>query len=157
MNQSVPEIVVIEAPSPADRDAILNPLIAYNDGNGPPSGFQPMAIVLRDPSTGETVGGLWGKSSYDWVFIELLVVPEQWRGQNVGTLLLQKAEEVGRARNCVGLWLNTFGFQARGFYEKNGFEVFGTIDDYPHGSNCSFMRKLLEPKESRQEQGHERK
>ncbi|PVE21009.1 GNAT family N-acetyltransferase [Microvirga sp. KLBC 81] len=144
---SLPEIIVSEAPSPADYDAILHPLISYNDSKGPPSRFQPLAILLRDPNTGETLGGLWGKSSYDWVFIELLVVPEQWRGQNVGTLLLQKAEEVGRVRNCVGVWLKTFGFQARGFYEKNGFELFGSLDDYPRGSNCYFMRKLLEPKE----------
>ena len=143
MSQSLPEIIISETPGPADREAILHALVSYNDSNGPPSGSQPLAILLRDPSTGETVGGLWGKSSYDWVFIELLVVPERWRGQNVGTLLLGKAEEVGRERNCVGLWLNTFGFQARGFYEKNGFEVFGSVDDYPRGSNCYFMRKLL--------------
>ena len=143
MSQSLPEIIISETPGPADREAILHALVSYNDSNGPPSGFQPLAILLCDPSTGETVGGLWGKSSYDWVFIELLVVPERWRGQNVGTLLLGKAEEIGRERNCVGLWLNTFGFQARGFYEKNGFEVFGSVDDYPRGSNCYFMRKLL--------------
>lgn len=143
MSQSLPEIIISETPGPSDREAILHALVSYNDSNGPPSGFQPLAILLCDPSTGETVGGLWGKSSYDWVFIELLVVPERWRGQNVGTLLLGKAEEIGRERNCVGLWLNTFGFQARGFYEKNGFEVFGSVDDYPRGSNCYFMRKLL--------------
>jgi GNAT superfamily N-acetyltransferase len=147
MRQILPEIVISDAPNPADREAILQRLAAYNKINGPPSGFQPLAILLRDPDTGETVGGLWGKTSYNWVFIELLVVPDQWRGQSVGTMLLRKAEEVGRERNCIGLWLYTFGFQARGFYEKNGFEVFGTIDDYPRDSNCSFMRKLLVPRE----------
>ncbi|MBO1907538.1 GNAT family N-acetyltransferase [Microvirga sp. 3-52] len=147
MRQSLPEIVISDVPNPADREAILNSLIAYNRSNGPPPGFQPLAILLRDPKTGETVGGLWGKSSFDWVFIEYLVVPERWRGQNIGTLLLRKAEEVGRERNCVGLWLDTFGFQARGFYEKNGFELFGTLDDHPRGSNRYFMRKLLVPEE----------
>jgi GNAT superfamily N-acetyltransferase len=145
MSQSLPEIVFSETPSPADREAILNPLISSNRSNGPPSNFQPLVFLLRDPITGETIGGLWGKSAFDWVFIEFLVVPEQCRGQNVGTLLLRKAEEIGRERNCVGLWLNTFGFQARGFYEKNGFELFGTLDDHPRGSNRFFMRKLLEP------------
>jgi GNAT superfamily N-acetyltransferase len=147
MRQILPEIVISDAPNPADREAILQRLAAYNKINGPPSGFQPLAILLRDPDTGETVGGLWGKTSFNWVFIELLVVPDHWRGQNIGTMLLRKAEEVGRERNCIGLWLYTFGFQARDFYEKNGFEVFGTIDDYPRDSNCSFMRKLLGPRE----------
>ena len=147
MRQILPEIVISDAPNPADREAILQHLATYNKINGPPSGLQPLAILLRDPDTRETVGGLWGKTSYNWVFIELLVVPDQWRGQNVGTMLLRKAEEVGRERNCIGLWLYTFGFQARSFYEKNGFEVFGTIDDYPRDSNCSFMRKLLGSRE----------
>jgi len=147
MSQSLPEIVVSKAPSHADREAIRTALVSYNQRNGPPSGYQPLAILLRDPNTGETVGGLWGESSFDWIFVELLIVPEQWRGRNVGTSLLRKAEEVGREWNCVGLWLDTFGFQARGFYEKNGFEVFGTLDDHPRSSHRYFMRKLLEPRE----------
>lgn len=147
MSERLPEIVINETPSQADREAILHALLSYNDSKAPPYGFQPLAILLRDPSSGVTVGGLWGRSSYNWVFIDLLVVPEQWRGQNIGTLLLQKAETAGRERNCMGLWLYTFEFQARGFYERNGFEVFGTVDDYPRGSNCYFMRKRLEPRE----------
>jgi len=147
MSQTLPEIVMNEAPSHADCEAIRNALISYNQRNGPPSGDQPLAILLRDPNTGETVGGLWGESCFDWVFIELLIVPEPCRRQNLGTALLRKAEEIGRERNCVGLWLDTFGFQARGFYEKNGFEVFGTLDDHPRGSHRYFMKKLLEPRE----------
>jgi len=50
MSEILPEIVVIEAPSSADRDAIHKPVVAYNDTNGPPSGLQPLAIVLRDPA-----------------------------------------------------------------------------------------------------------
>ncbi len=30
--------------------------------------------------------------------------------------------------------LDTFDFQARGFYEKNGFHVFGTIENYRSGT-----------------------
>jgi hypothetical protein len=91
MTQSLPEIVISDAPNPADREATLQRLAAYNKINGPPSCFQPLAILQRDPDTGETVRDLWGKTSYNWVFIELLVVPDPWRGQNVCTMLLRKA------------------------------------------------------------------
>jgi ribosomal protein S18 acetylase RimI-like enzyme len=44
---------------------------------------------------------------------------------------------------CVGVWLNTFSFQALGFYQRLGYEVFGSLDDHPRGSQRYFMRKLL--------------
>jgi GNAT superfamily N-acetyltransferase len=143
MDSDLPEIVVSEAPGSAECQAIMSRLIEYNESKGFRTGFEPLAILLRDPGTGETVGGIWGKSSYDWLYLEFFFVPEAYRGRDVGTLLLQKAEEVGRARGCIGLWLSTFAFQAPGFYERNGFECFGTLDDRPSGSKFHMMKKLL--------------
>ncbi|RZM14506.1 MAG: GNAT family N-acetyltransferase, partial [Pedobacter sp.] len=72
---------------------------------------------------GNHVGGLWGKCAYDWLFVDLLAVPEEYRGENHGKALMERAEEIARANDCVGMWLDTFEFQARGFYEKLGFQV----------------------------------
>ncbi|MEA3146360.1 MAG: hypothetical protein QOI53_1859, partial [Verrucomicrobiota bacterium] len=36
-----------------------------------------------------------------------------------------------------------FDFQARGFYEKNGFHVFGTIENYPIGHERYYLIKRL--------------
>lgn len=41
------------------------------------------------------------------------------------------------------LYLDTFDFQARPFYERHGYEVFGTLDDYPPGHSRFFLRKDL--------------
>src|SRR5918993_5792203 len=144
MSYTPPEMVVSHEPGAAVREAILTPLVAYNESHAPPHGFQPLAILLRDPDTGETLGGLWGRSVYDWIVVELLVVPERWRGQKIGTALLRRAEAIGRERGYVGVWLDTYEFQARGFYEKNGFEILGTLDDHPRGSRRYFLRKRLE-------------
>ncbi len=54
---------------------------------------------------------------------------------------MERAEEIARANDCVGMWLDTFEFQAREFYEKLGFEVFGTLDDHPIGQKKFFLRK----------------
>ncbi|MDB5536981.1 MAG: Acetyltransferase family protein, partial [Devosia sp.] len=43
----------------------------------------------------------------------------------------------------VGIWLDTFSFQARPFYEKLGYSVFGTIPDYPPGGARYFLSKTL--------------
>ena len=39
--------------------------------------------------------------------------------------------------------LKTFSFQARGFYEKNGYRVTGVIEEYPPGESFFWMVKEL--------------
>jgi GNAT superfamily N-acetyltransferase len=136
-------IEVTSDPDPADREAILGPLVAYNESRASQTSAEPLAIYLRDPQTRAIIGGLWGRSVYEWLFIELLVVPEALRGQGLGTALMRQAEQSARERGCLGIWLDTFEFQARGFYEKLGYAVFGRIDDYPEGSPCYFLKKRL--------------
>jgi GNAT superfamily N-acetyltransferase len=133
-------IVPIETPSEADREAILAPLRAYNIRHAGDPRIKPVALVLTDDA-GRKVGGLWGRCSYDWLFVELLSVPEGQRGGNYGSALMAQAEGIARDHGCVGMWLDTFEFQARGFYEKLGFEVFGTMEDYPVGGRRLFLRK----------------
>ena len=80
------------------------------------------------------------------MFIQYLFVPEDLRGQGVGTELMQRAEDWGRSQGLTGIWIDTFEFQARGFYEKLGFTVFGTLEDHPVGSRRYFLQKRLTPK-----------
>jgi len=56
---------------------------------------------------------------------------------------MDRAEAIARAHGCVGIWLDTFSFQARGFYEKLGFAVFGTMEDFPPGHQRFFLQKRL--------------
>jgi ribosomal protein S18 acetylase RimI-like enzyme len=62
------------------------------------------------------------------------------RGSGLGRHLMRQAEEEARSRSCRGVWLDTYSFQARGFYERLGFVVFGTIEDYPPGQRRIFMQ-----------------
>ena len=68
-------------------------------------------------------------------------MPEDLRGQGVGTRAHAARRGLGRAtQGLIGIWLDTFEFQARGFYEKLGFTVFGTLEDHPVGSRRYFCR-----------------
>lgn len=134
------ELHAIDAPDAADREAIAAPLRAYNLSKVPTLDIQPLVIALRD-AQGRTIGGLWGETALDWLHIDLLGIPESMRGQDVGTAILRRAEDIARERGCVGAWLDTFAFQARGFYEKNGYSVFGEIPDHPVGGARYFLRK----------------
>ena len=134
------ELHAIGSPVAADREAIAAPLRAYNLGHVPTLAIQPLVIALRDEH-GHTIGGLWGETGLDWLHVDLLAVPESLRGQDIGTALMQRAEAMARDRGCIGAWLDTFAFQARGFYEKLGYSVFGEIPDYPVGGARYFLRK----------------
>jgi GNAT superfamily N-acetyltransferase len=135
-------ITTPEIPSDADREAVLAPLRAYNVSRAGDPRIRPVAVLLTD-ERGDRVGGLWGRCAYNWLFVELLAVPEAHRGGTYGTALMEQAEQIARANGCIGIWLDTYEFQARGFYEKLGFEVFGTLDDHPVGQKRFFLRKHL--------------
>lgn len=138
-----PQLLILDAPAPAEREAILGLLRGYNRAHAAPAAEATLTVVLRDEE-GRTVGGLIGVSAYDWLIVELVFVPEEMRAQGVGTALLARAEEAARARGCKGMWLDTFSFQARGFYEKLGFELFGAVEDHPIGAARYFLKKTLD-------------
>lgn len=136
-------IVVPDAPGDQDRAAILRTLIAHNEKAAGPSGLQQICLLIEDPETGLAVGGLWGRITYDWLFVELLALPESSRHAGLGTDILTRAETMARDHGCVGVWLDTYTFQAPGFYEKRGYEVFGTLADHPRGSHRLFYKKVF--------------
>jgi len=142
--KNMPSIEVDESPDPALRDAILKPLKDFNESRVGPIRPEPLAVTLRDPESGAVMGGLWGGLVVSWLYVDLLVVPDGFRGQGLGTELLRRAEDIARKRGCIGMWLHTASFQATGFYEKLGFQAFGTIPDYPPGHATIFYLKRLD-------------
>lgn len=139
----IPYIIVDENPEPKHRQAILSPLLNYNDTRVGSPTLRPFAVFLRAPEIDAVVGGLWAYSVYDWLFVELLFVPEAMRRNGIGSMLMRHAEDAAVNRSCVGVWLDTYSFQARGFYEKLGYEIFGALDDFPKGESRYFLRKIL--------------
>jgi len=139
-----PAIARIGEPAPHHREAIADPLSRFNDARiGGGEWPEPrLALGLRG-ADGRILGGLWGTSYYNWFFLDLLVLPDHLRGQGIGTALLARAEAEARARGCVGIWLDTFSFQAADYYPRHGYAVFGEIADYPGPHRRFFLSKRL--------------
>jgi len=135
-------VSLTDAVSEELRKAIVAPLVAYNDSQASPSQSRPIAVVLRDDANA-VIGGLWGHTGYGWLVTQLLVVPASLRGRGVGSEIMRLAEREAWVRGCRGAWLDTFEFQARGFYERIGYECFGELQNYPVGFARFFMRKTL--------------
>jgi GNAT superfamily N-acetyltransferase len=136
-------IIVEEHFNQESMDAVGDPLDRFNTERAGAHHHQPLAILIENPVTGERQGGLWGESFYDWLFVKLFFIPDTLRGHGLGQRILTQAEEIAKARGCTGVWLDTFEFQARGFYEKLGYTVFGTINDFPKGFSRFFLQKRI--------------
>jgi GNAT superfamily N-acetyltransferase len=102
----------------------------------------PLDIVIRN-EVGEIVGGLIGSTYWGWLEVNVLWVADGLRRLGYGRTLLRMAEAEARTRNCSHVMLTTYSFQARGFYEKEGYRVVGEMADYPPGAAYYWMRKDL--------------
>jgi GNAT superfamily N-acetyltransferase len=144
MADSVPDPVVSFEPEPADavRAAVLAGLRAYNRRHAEAPDFRPLVLAARS-ADGVIIAGLVGDTGWRWLHIDLLWVIDGHRGRGLGRRLLHAAEDEGRARGAGYAYLDTFDFQARPFYEREGYTVFGVQDDFPPGHQRFFMRKDL--------------
>lgn len=77
------------------------------------------------------------------LYVHVLYVDEKYRKRGLGSRLLKKAEEDAKAKGAKLVHLDTFDFQAKDFYLKHGYEIFGTLEDCPKGHNRYYLRKNL--------------
>ena len=104
--------------------------------------FFPMGFFLRSPR-GEWLGGCIGEIWGGWLHIRNLWVTQSLQGAGHGGRLMDAAEAYGVERGARAVTLETHSFQAKDFYLKRGYEVFGTLDEYPPGHAKYFLRKVL--------------
>src|SRR5438034_86040 len=104
---------------------------------------RPLPVVVSDPDTNEVLGGITGRTSLGLLFIDLVFLPDDLRGDGLGSRILRLAEDEGRRRGCRTAMLYTISFQAPGFYARHGWRVFGEIACDPPGTSRIFMTKSL--------------
>ncbi|HEX8370307.1 MAG TPA: GNAT family N-acetyltransferase [Pyrinomonadaceae bacterium] len=102
-----------------------------------------LTFFLR-AAEGSIVGGVHGNSGdWGWLYISTLWVSETVRGGGYGTALMREAEREALGRGCRSIYLDTFSFQAVGFYLKLGYRIFGELEDFPPGHKRVFLQKTL--------------
>ena len=130
-----------DEPSDADARRVVEGLVRFNDQRGAPEEWRGLSVLARDDH-GSVRGGLLGYTHWGWLFLSHLWIDEPLRGRGYGRSLLELAEAEAVRRGCAHVHLDTFSFQARGFYEAHGYEVFGALEDFPPGHTRFFLRKL---------------
>ncbi|MDR7856780.1 GNAT family N-acetyltransferase [Tissierella sp.] len=93
---------------------------------------------------GEVLAGI-NSELYCWncLYISILWVKEDCRKEGYGSALLNAVEKIAKDKGCKLVHLDTFDFQAKDFYLKQGYEVFGVLEDCPEGHKRYYMKKNI--------------
>jgi GNAT superfamily N-acetyltransferase len=135
--------VVFDPYAAADiRHTVATFVDSYNIAVTGRADWYPVAFLVRD-ETGEVLGGLLGEIWAAWLHVRTLALAAPARRRGFGTELMKRAELYAVERGCTDAFLDTFSFQARPFYEKLGYRVFGMLENHPVGHQHYFMTKQL--------------
>jgi GNAT superfamily N-acetyltransferase len=122
--------------------ALWDGLLAFNRGQAGALRHTRTVLSVRDPK-GRIVGGLIMQSYWRETYVELLWLSARARADGWGRKLVGEAERRARRRGSRLIHLNTYSFQAPGFYEKQGYRRFGRISGSPKGASRLFYVKDL--------------
>lgn len=147
------QLVIDLEPTDAILHHVKQQIVSFNNHHFEVTERNPIAIIAY--SDGEFT---FGKSNVDfekiagaitgvifgrWLMIDYLYVAESHRGNRLGNTLLSKLEEVAMENGCEMAQLDTLEFQAKPFYEKQGYKVKMKMEGYPQTGTRYFMQKVL--------------
>ncbi|HEX2092459.1 MAG TPA: GNAT family N-acetyltransferase [Longimicrobiaceae bacterium] len=139
-----PTIHLDEHPSGEDLDRVARGVRDFNRavaGQEPP---RSVGCFLRDED-GCVVGGVWGMLWGSSLRVLALWVDESLRGQRHGATLLRELESYAAGQGYLLAHVETLDFQARPFYERQGYQLFGELEEVAPGHTLYFLRKDLPP------------
>lgn len=129
--------------SPTERDTaeIHEMLKAYNLAKREKSENIPLGIFVEED--GKKLAGLIGEVFGNWLSIKYLFVAEFLRGQGIGRSLVECAEAEAKAHGAKYAFVDTFDFQAPGFYKKLGYREVFALTEYPYTGSRTYYTKEL--------------
>ncbi|MBM7343459.1 GNAT family N-acetyltransferase [Pantoea coffeiphila] len=135
------KITITDKPAAADEEYVIDSLWTHN-AKTTPVDIHPLFLTLRDEQN-QIMAGLVARTWWGGLEVQYLWVSDDCRGKGVGRDLMQNAEQEARKRGCHMAYVDTFDFQARGFYEKLGYSVYGELGDYAHQHTRHYLAKKL--------------
>jgi len=127
--------------APEDQRLALDRLIAFNAAAAGPLAHRELFVSLRQDEA--LRGACIGRTYWGWLFVDILWIADEFRGQGYGKTLIGMAEDEARSRGCRHAYLDTFSFQAPDFYRRLGYAEFGRLPDFPEGHSRHFLTKAL--------------
>lgn len=128
-------------PSHQEKDEITKGLWNHN------SFFHPVEIkqflITITDNKGIVKGGLIAQTWWKMLEVQYLWIHEDFRGKGYGKEMMLRAEAEAKEDQCHKAYVDTFDFQAKGFYEKLGYKVWGTLDGFADKFERIYLHKNL--------------
>jgi GNAT superfamily N-acetyltransferase len=121
-----------------DAEALLRTLRDWNSQFIGTAAFEPLRLGIGVP--GNVGAGVVAETGLGWLFIHGLWVLPSLRGQGLGRMIMAEAHAKARQRGCHAALVDTMDWQARPFYEKLGYQVFGELADFPKGHKRFYLQ-----------------
>ncbi|NCE63127.1 GNAT family N-acetyltransferase [Pseudoflavonifractor sp. 524-17] len=124
---------------PEIQDCLHKKLQQYNANYM--TGFKDYSLHIEED--GAVVAGIVAGSVGDTLEVEFLFVDDAVRGRHLGAALLSEAEHRAKADGIKRVLLNTYSFQAPGFYRKMGYhQLFALHPCFDSYSQHFFIKEL---------------
>ena len=142
--------VIVEKSDPDGISSKLwRGLLRFNRERVGPLRYKRTVLSVRDDKR-RLLGGLILESYWRESYIELLWLSTRARAAGLGSRLIQETERRAKRHGSRLIHLNTYSFQAPGFYEKHGYKRFGAMAGSPKGQSRHFYVKQLGATKSEQ-------
>lgn len=141
----LPLLEITNEVSPADKKYVKDNLWGYNLRVTDGLLKQPdvwINLVLKDDQ-GQVWGGIFCDTYLYCLYIEDMWIDEHYRGLGYGETLIKEAERIAREAGCTFAHTSTFSYQSPGFYQRQGYQIYGVLDDFPDGIKEYFLKKKL--------------
>jgi ribosomal protein S18 acetylase RimI-like enzyme len=135
------KIEITDAPAAADEALVVAGTHDYNAAFVGKD-VRRLCVFARDEE-GAIMGGLTGKTYWNYLEIAFLWVNERHRRLGHGSELVKAAELEARQRGCQYALLDTYSFQALGFYQKLGYAEFGRLAGFSGKHVRYYLHKAL--------------
>ena len=129
-----------------DIDFIGNSLVDYNLRQVPRTqreNFIGISKKIVDENNRIIAGCIAEMYCWNIVYIDVLWVDEAYRKCGLGSKLLNEIEAISVKEKCTLIHLDTFDFQAKDFYIRHGYELFGVLEDCPENHSRYYLKKKL--------------
>jgi len=132
----------VAEPDKEDLESLRQGLRAYNESKIGKFEHKKIASFVKNAQK-KVVAGIFGELAWDWLHIEWLWVSKELRGNGTGFRLMNQIEDYAFKNGIHRCYLETGSFQARDFYIKKGFEIFGELKDMPPGHITYYLKKEI--------------
>jgi len=131
----------------ADVDGFAAALVGLLDAHAAAAGhrLRPRALAFAAHAGGERVGGVYASQLHGWVMVKYLAVTEASRGRGIGTALMRRVEDEAAAQGALGVFVDTYGFQAPRLYARLGYTEMGRLATPDPARTRHFFVKTLAP------------